>query len=118
MSENSPHTQSADFWDELRLSTQARIGLGRAGDSLPTQRVLEFRSAHAAARDAVHMPLETDDPCAHLASRFDSINPFVSERGCAHGLGDSGKGEAQRLSPRKELCFSRIARGFHQVLVR
>ncbi|MDJ0392793.1 ethanolamine ammonia-lyase subunit EutC [Rhodococcus sp. G-MC3] len=50
----------AQFWDELRLSTQARIGLGRTGDSLPTRRVLEFRSAHAAARDAVHMPLEVD----------------------------------------------------------
>nr|WP_296766000.1 ethanolamine ammonia-lyase subunit EutC [Rhodococcus sp. (in: high G+C Gram-positive bacteria)] len=48
------------FWDELRLSTQARIGLGRTGDSLPTRRVLEFRSAHAAARDAVHMPLEVE----------------------------------------------------------
>ncbi len=49
-----------DFWGELRLSTQARIGLGRAGDALPTHRVLEFRSAHAAARDAVHMPLDID----------------------------------------------------------
>lgn len=66
MSEHRPHTQSADFWDELRLSTQARIGLGRAGDSLPTHRVLEFRSAHAAARDAVHMPLEIDEFAADV----------------------------------------------------
>ncbi|MFE3443370.1 ethanolamine ammonia-lyase subunit EutC [Nocardia sp. NPDC059180] len=48
------------FWAELRAATQARIGLGRTGNALPTARVLEFRAAHAAARDAVHTPLEVD----------------------------------------------------------
>ena len=49
-----------DFWAELRLSTQSRIGLGRAGDGMPTGRVLEFRLAHAVARDAVHDPLDVE----------------------------------------------------------
>ncbi|MGW4848665.1 ethanolamine ammonia-lyase subunit EutC [Nocardia brasiliensis] len=49
------------FWQELRRSTQSRIGLGRSGDALPTARVLEFRAAHSAARDAVHTPLNLDD---------------------------------------------------------
>ncbi|MFC7959486.1 ethanolamine ammonia-lyase subunit EutC [Rhodococcoides kroppenstedtii] len=56
-----------DFWSDLRLTTQARIGLGRAGDALPTSRVLEFQAAHAAARDAVHMPLDVDTVVADLA---------------------------------------------------
>ncbi|WP_072687384.1 ethanolamine ammonia-lyase subunit EutC [Rhodococcus marinonascens] len=55
-----------DFWDELRATTQARIGLGRAGDALPTERVLELRSAHAAARDAVHQPLDSEVLVDHV----------------------------------------------------
>ncbi|MFD3506089.1 ethanolamine ammonia-lyase subunit EutC [Nocardia sp. NPDC058666] len=47
-----------DFWRDLRGSTQARIGLGRTGDALPTTDVLALRAAHAAARDAVHLPLD------------------------------------------------------------
>ena len=50
----------SELWDALRLQTAARIGLGRTGDSLPTTRVLEFAAAHAAARDAVHQPLDVD----------------------------------------------------------
>lgn len=49
-----------DFWAEQRRTTQARIGLGRTGDALPTTEVLAFRAAHAAARDAVHDPLAAD----------------------------------------------------------
>lgn len=54
------HVAVQEFWDELRKTTQARIGLGRAGNGLPTRRVLELAAAHAAARDAVHVPLDVD----------------------------------------------------------
>jgi ethanolamine ammonia-lyase small subunit len=57
----------SDLWDGLRLRTAARIGLGRTGDSLPTSRVLEFAAAHAAARDAVHQPLDADALVAEVA---------------------------------------------------
>ena len=58
---NTPNVPADnDIWAPLRSTTQARIGLGRAGNSLPTRHVLEFQAAHAAARDAVHDPLDID----------------------------------------------------------
>ncbi|WP_280424234.1 ethanolamine ammonia-lyase subunit EutC [Nocardia carnea] len=56
------------FWTGLRTLTQARIGLGRAGDALPTRRVLEFAAAHAHARDAVHTALDVTAFSARIAA--------------------------------------------------
>lgn len=53
-------SKGIDFWEPLRAATQARIGLGRAGDALPTRDKLALRSAHAVARDAVHLPWDAD----------------------------------------------------------
>jgi ethanolamine ammonia-lyase small subunit len=59
---------SDDAWSFLRGATAARIALGRTGDSLPTQRVLEFQMAHALARDAVHEAFDAEALARDLAA--------------------------------------------------
>ncbi|GAC1034706.1 ethanolamine ammonia-lyase subunit EutC [Pseudomonas sp. No.21] len=56
-------------WRELRRLTPARIALGRAGTSLPTEAQLDFQFAHAQARDAVHLPFDRAALAAELAER-------------------------------------------------
>ncbi len=57
-----------DPWNALRVHTDARIGLGRVGDGLPTERLLEFQMAHARARDSVHMAFDADGVRAKLGT--------------------------------------------------
>jgi ethanolamine ammonia-lyase small subunit len=60
-------------WSALRQFTDARIALGRAGVSLPTHAHLEFQLAHANARDAVHLALDTET----MARNIDASTPQV-----------------------------------------
>jgi ethanolamine ammonia-lyase small subunit len=48
----------ADKWEILKKFTNARINLGLAGNSLPTDKVLALRMAHALAKDALYTELD------------------------------------------------------------
>ena len=58
-----------DPWRSLTRYTAARIGIGRAGVSVPTQALLEFQLAHAQARDAVHRAFDGEALQRDLSGR-------------------------------------------------
>ncbi|MCX2715791.1 ethanolamine ammonia-lyase subunit EutC [Mycolicibacterium sp. J2] len=83
MSSDEPARQQ--FWDELRTTTQARIGLGRAGNGLPTREVLALNAAHAAARDAVHLPLDVEQLAARVAEIGIGVPVTVTSQATSRG---------------------------------
>jgi len=59
----------SDSLQRLRELTPARVGLGRAGSSMPTDALLAFTLDHARARDAVHGAFDT----AHLMEALSGL---------------------------------------------
>jgi len=96
---------SNDLWEEFRKHTDARIALGRSGNSMPTKHHLAFQAAHAQARDAVHTPLDTEAMLAGLADVGWStllISSAAPDRGAYLKRPDLGR----RLSKQSEETLS------------
>jgi ethanolamine ammonia-lyase small subunit len=101
-----------DPWYRLRSATPARIALGRAGGSLPTQEWLKFKSAHAAARDAVHNDLDAEQFATDLAdlsaeivvvqSRAADRTSYLQRPDLGRRLDDRSSYVLQQLSPARE----------------
>jgi len=79
MSDDRPVSPTgSDAWSALRPLTAARIGLARSGASLATAPLLDFRLAHARARDAVNAAFDPD-----------KIGAAIGETGLPVIVGDS-----------------------------
>jgi ethanolamine ammonia-lyase small subunit len=87
----------ASPWQQLRQFTAARIALGRAGVSLPTQPQLAFQLAHARARDAVHLPLDAE----LLALDLERLGLIASVQQCLQL--NSAAGDRQNYLQRPDL---------------
>ena len=78
---NNKPTHTVDNpWHVLRQYTAARIGLGRAGISVPTKHLLAFQLAHAQAQDAVHLPLDTEQLVTDIEAHCLNVHSQVSDR--------------------------------------
>ncbi len=69
-----------DPFAALRQATPARIGLGRAGQGLPTAPMLAFQLAHARACDAVHASLDVERLSAAIAHPTVTIDSAAADR--------------------------------------
>jgi ethanolamine ammonia-lyase small subunit len=97
-------SHDAEIWERLRRLTRARIGLGRAGDGLPTAALLDFQMAHAEARDAVHGAVDFAALAANLAPRATvSVRSAAADRATYLRRPDLGRrlaeGEVETLPP-------------------
>ncbi|HEV7404498.1 MAG TPA: ethanolamine ammonia-lyase subunit EutC [Chthoniobacteraceae bacterium] len=94
-----------DPWVELRRRTAARIALGRTGGSQPTRGQLEFRLAHARARDAVLSAFDAPG----LAARLGGLAVESAAAGRAEYLQRPDLGRT--LSPASRALLTREAAG-------
>lgn len=82
----------------LKEFTAARIALGRVGTSIPLKESLEFKLAHAHARDAVYSVLDTESlfeklkifnlPVLHLHSKAISRHNYLKRPDLGRQLND------------------------------
>jgi ethanolamine ammonia-lyase small subunit len=91
-------------WNALRQFTNARIALGRAGNSLPTAPLLAFNLSHAQARDAVHHPLDVKALHDRLrAQRFSTLDVHSAAPDREHYLRRPDLGRRLRDESREAL---------------
>ena len=105
-----------DEWDALKAFTNARIALGKTGISIPLRESLQFRLAHAHAKDAVYSELNVADlqaelsgtglPIHHVQSRAENRDTYLQRPDLGRLLSGSSSEQLRQLnSPPADICF-------------
>ena len=106
-----------DPWTRLREHTAARIALGRAGASVPTDEVLHFALDHALARDAVHAELDVDQlekalaevagdvPIVRVATRATDRTTYLQRPDLGRQLDDASRDALAQIKRPADVCI-------------
>jgi ethanolamine ammonia-lyase small subunit len=70
----------AALWSRFRAATPARIGLGRSGDAVPTDALLDYQLAHAQARDAIKRPVDFAALATRIGGATRHVHSAASDR--------------------------------------
>src|SRR5580658_8407362 len=98
-----------DPFERLRAATPARIGLGRAGQGLPTTPMLAFQLAHARAREAVFDTLDAETLAATLGPGSLVVSSQAPDRDTYLRRPDLGR--------RLDAATAHVPRGDHDLAI-
>ncbi len=111
----NPTPVEPDAWQSLKAFTPARIALGSAGVAMPLKEVLQFKLAHAHARDAVYSELKTaqliDDlqqfhlPIYNLQSKIQNRHEYLQRPDWGRQLSQNAKEQLQNAHPRTDISI-------------
>ena len=97
-----------DTWQYLKTFTAARIALGSAGVAMPLKEVLDFKLAHAHARDAVYSLLNETDlvtdleqfqlPIYSLNSKANSRHEYLQRPDFGRQLNETSKKQLENAN--------------------
>jgi ethanolamine ammonia-lyase small subunit len=104
-----------DTWTSLKAHTHARIALGNVGGSLPTQEVLNFKLAHAEAKDAIFISLNINEltqksehfdlPIFTLKSKIENRNEYLKRPDLGRRLDEQSVGILRKNDKEFDLLF-------------
>ncbi|MFI3271859.1 MAG: ethanolamine ammonia-lyase subunit EutC [Pseudomonadota bacterium] len=94
----------ADPWRDLKQFTDARLGLGRCGVSIPLKEELAFRYDHACARDAVWTPVKTADMVSRLQDGLQELGVELDVL-AMHSRAQNRQEYLMRPDYGRRLCF-------------